>query len=185
MSSAPILTNPRGSIRAWLTDTEEGSQRREKDDQHATGHSSKSKPIKSTCVDELVGKNHLSVLGGLSTIGKAEWMEIEITVDSGACETVMPMNVCHSISVLASRQYIEGVEYEVANGETIPNLGERRCLMMTSGSRICKKISFQIANVHKALLSISRIADQGFDCVLGKEGGYLADRESGEIPLCR
>ena len=63
-SSASNLTNPSGSIRAWLADTEDGSQRREKDDQHATGHSSKSKPIKSTCVDELVGKNHLSVLGG-------------------------------------------------------------------------------------------------------------------------
>ena len=58
--------------------------------------------------------------------------------------------------------------------------------MMTSGSQLCKKINFQIADVYKALLSISRIADQGFDCVLGKEGGYLVDRESSErIPLYR
>ena len=81
---------------------------------------------------------------------------------------------------------MEGVEYEVANGETIPNLGERRCLMTTAGSQLIKKISFQVADVHKPLLSISRIADLGYDCVLGKEGGYLADRISGErIPLQR
>ena len=47
----------------------------------------------------------------------------EIMVDPGACRTEMPMSVCHSISALASRQYMEGVEYEVANGESIPNLG--------------------------------------------------------------
>ena len=74
----------------------------------------------------------------------------------------------------------------MTNGETIPNLRERRCVMMTSGSDVCKSINFQIADVHKPLLCISRIADLGFDCILGKEGGYLADRVSGErIPLVR
>ena len=49
-----------------------------------------------------------------------------------------------------------------------------------------KKINFQVAEVHKPLLSISRLADQGFDCVLGKHGGFLTDQESGErIPLYR
>ena len=81
---------------------------------------------------------------------------------------------------------MDGVEYEVANGETIPNLGERRCLMSTAGSQLIKKINFQVADVHKPLLSISRIADLGFDCVLGKLGGYLADSITGErIPLQR
>ena len=77
---------------------------------------------------------HISGLGGISNVGEAKWIEIEITVDSGACETVMPMSWCRGISVLSSRQYMDGVEYEVANGETIPNLGERRCLMSTAGS---------------------------------------------------
>ncbi len=26
-----------------------------------------------------------------------EWMEIEVTVDSGACETVMPADICKQI----------------------------------------------------------------------------------------
>ena len=61
-----------------------------------------------------------------------------------------------------------GVEYEVANGESIPNLGERQCQVMTVGSMTPKKITFQIAEVHKPLLSVAACSDMGFDCFLGQ-----------------
>jgi hypothetical protein len=64
-----------------------------------------------------------------------EWAEIEITVDSGACVTVMPRSLCEGISILQNRLSREGVEYEVANGAHIPNLGERRFEMMTLGGQ--------------------------------------------------
>ena len=112
-------------------------------------------------------------------------MEIEVTVDCGACETVMPADICEGIQILKSLTS-HGAEYEVANGESIPNLGERRCLLMTLGARDAKKITFQVADVHKPLLSISRCADMGFNCHLGKDGGYLEDTITGEnIPLTR
>ena len=115
-----------------------------------------------------------------------EWTEIEITVDSGACVTVMPRTLCEGISILQNRLSREGVEYEVANGAHIPNIGERRCQMMTIGSNSCKSIVFQVADVHKPLLSISGCADMGFDCYLGDKGGHLLDRQTGEqIPLER
>ena len=58
--------------------------------------------------------------------------------------------------------------------------------MMTPGSQAAKKIIFQVADAHKALLSISRVADLCFDCVLGKTGGKLVDTVTGEcIPLQR
>ena len=124
---------------------------------------------------------------GISIIQKPdEWVEIEITVDSGACVTVMPRTLCQGISILQNRLSLDGVEYEVANGAHIPNLGERRCEMMTVGSDKSKRITFQVADVHKPLLSISGCADMGFDCFLGEKGGHLRDRESGEtIPLER
>ena len=76
--------------------------------------------------------------------------------------------------------------YEVANGEEIPNKGERRCEIMTLGSSIPKRITFQVADVHKPLLSISGCADMGFDCFLGRLGSQLKDRVTGEeIPLER
>ena len=78
------------------------------------------------------------------------------------------------------------VEYEIANGESIANLGESRCEVMTVGSMIPKRIIFQIADVHKPLVSISAFSDMGYDCYLSKEGGSLRDRVTGEtIPLQR
>ena len=108
---------------SWLDGTDDVSRGREDNHKHATGHSSMLKSPISTTADEIRGAappstgkvmnahtpGSLSSMGGLGAVGdKAkEWTKIEITVDSGACETVMPMGVCHSISVLASRQYIE------------------------------------------------------------------------------
>ena len=83
------------------------------------------------------------------------WKEIEVTIDSGACDTVMPISSCTEIPLHESEKQKNGMEYEVANGQTIPNEGERHCLMMTSGAESPKKIVFQVADVHKALLSIT------------------------------
>ena len=110
-----------------------------------------------------------------------EWMEIEITIDSGACDTVMPENMCPHISLLSSDSSRAGLEYEVANGEGLPNLGEKKCLMMTEDSDMMKRVIFQCADVHKALLSVSRVADLGYECVFGKNGGQLRDVVTGDV----
>jgi len=58
--------------------------------------------------------------------------------------------------------------------------------MMKVGSSIGQSIVFQVADVHKPLLSISGCADMGFDCYLGDKGGHLLDKQTGErIPLER
>ena len=62
------------------------------------------------------------------------WMELEVTVDSGACDTVMPISSC-DFKILPSYASTHGIEYEVANGAEIPNLGERKCLIRTPGNR--------------------------------------------------
>ena len=114
------------------------------------------------------------------------WIEIEVTVDSGACDTVMPAAMCGHISILQTEDSRRGVEYEVANGETIPNLGERHCLLMSENSNVMKKIVFQCADIHKPLLSVSRCADLGYQCILDDHGGMLKDKINGEeIPLHR
>ena len=49
-----------------------------------------------------------------------------------------------------------------------------------------KRIALQCADVHKALLSVSSIADQGYGCTLGKLGGVFRDVDTGDlIPLHR
>ena len=57
---------------------------------------------------------------------------------------------------------------------------------MSLGSNVAKSIVFQVADVHKPLLSVSRCADMGFKCILEKESGYLEHQQTGEcIPLHR
>ena len=92
---------------------------------------------------------------GISAIKSPdERTKIEVIVDSGVCVTVMFRALCEGISILQNRLFREGVGYEVANGAHIPSRGERRC-EMTIGSSACKSIVFQVADVHKPLVSIS------------------------------
>ena len=51
---------------------------------------------------------------------------IEVTVDSGACDTVMPLSSCSNIPTVPSNQPKAGMSYEVGDGGEIPNLGERK-----------------------------------------------------------
>ena len=41
---------------------------------------------------------------------------------------------------------------------------------------------FQVADVHKALLSTARCADMGYECHLGINGWYLEDAATGDNP---
>ena len=126
----------------------------------------------------------------LSSAGDAnageEWFEIELTADTGACDTVIPRTSCPKIPIQSSLQSLRQMEYEIADGSTIPNLGERRCLMWTEDATQARHINMQVADVHKALLSLSRCADMGFESRFGRTMGALIDEDSGEvIPLKR
>ena len=45
-----------------------------------------------------------------------EWTEIEVTVDSGACVSVMPVGICEDIDIIEHEFSRNVAEYEVANG---------------------------------------------------------------------
>lgn len=60
--------------------------------------------------------------GTILALVPQDWGEIELTVDSGASDTVMPEGTCPLISLLESVGSKAGYEYEVANGEGLPNL---------------------------------------------------------------
>jgi hypothetical protein len=118
--------------------------------------------------------------------GEEEWVEIELTADSGACDTVIPRAMADVIPIMPSLASLRGMEYEVANGQSIPNLGERRCLIWTEEATEAKKTNMQVADVHKGLLSLSRCADMGFESRLGRRAGALVCETTGEVvPLAR
>ena len=90
------------------------------------------------------------------------------------------------IPIQPSMQSLSSMVYEVADGSETSNVGESRCVMWTEKSYEARKINLQVANVHKALLSLSRCADKGCESRFGRLAGALIDEESGEvIPLAR
>ena len=132
----------------------------------------------------------LSSAGAASGKGPEEWIEIELTADTGACDTVIPKTMkglnLESIPIVDSLQSLRHMEYEVANGQSLPNLGERRCLMWTEHATEARQLNMQVADIHKPLLSLSRCADMGFESRFGRVAGALIDERSGEvIPLQR
>ena len=115
------------------------------------------------------------------------WIQIELTADSGACDSVMPKaGIWEGIQIWPSMQSERGFDYEVANGDTIPCLGERRLQLRTEGSNQPRAMSIQFADVHKPLLSLSRYAYAGYESRFGREWGCLYDVSAGDvIPLHR
>ena len=122
----------------------------------------------------------------ISSTARDGWEVIEITIDSGACDTVFPSSMLSMIKTESTEASRNGEEYEVANGNFIVNEGQKRCLMMTPGSATPKGVVFQVSDVHKPLMSVGAMADAGYEVLFKKEGGYMCDMDTGElIPLTR
>ena len=118
---------PFGSVGRLFSGTDEGSCRgtlstpRERHPLQAE--------TRSQCDGSARALNGISMLqevprSGISAVQRPdEWVLIDVTVDSGACVSVMPAGLCTGISIVDNDLSRGGVEYEVANGESIANLG--------------------------------------------------------------
>ena len=146
--------------------------------------------------DHCPGSNGLSVMtkrsqstnsNALSAVGQGEWIKIDITFDTGACDSVMPAKgPREGIAILPSEMSRSEEDYEVANSAPLPNLGERHLAIWTEGASQPRHMCMQVANVHKPLLALSRCADLGYESRFGKHADALVDTDSGEvIPLHR
>lgn len=100
----------------------------------------------------------------------------------------MPVGKCPEIEVQEFESQRRGLEDEVANGETIANEGERRCMSMTAGAKAPKRIALQVAEVHKRCCPTARLPARGtsITSTVGGEGGVLVRRMpwESECPSC-
>ena len=85
-----------------------------------------------------------------------QWEEMEIAVDSGASETVIGEDTLKGVTVTEGEQSRRGVKYEVANGERIPNLGEKKMRIKTEEG-VQRAMTAQVVDVNKALLSVHKM----------------------------
>ena len=92
------------------------------------------------------------------------------TVDSGASDTVVPPTVCQGAQLFKTSDRF-GIEYEIADGSSTENLGERHCLMKTAEANTATTMEmiFQVVDVSKALLSVHRMVQQGHSVLLAED----------------
>ena len=82
-----------------------------------------------------------------------EWTRVDLTIDSGACETVGPPGLATAINIKESEGSKRGDKYRVANDDTIPNLGEKFIMGVNeNGTQL--GMTIQMADVTKPLGSV-------------------------------
>ncbi len=112
-------------------------------------------------------------------LSATRWELVTITVDSGASETVAPSKMAECIPIHSSEASRRGAKYEVANGGILHNLCEKRCILQNDGGSE-KLLSFQICDVHKPLLAVSRLCESGHAVVFHPDWSYIENLQTGE-----
>ena len=110
---------------------------------------------------------------GFNNIEAVAWELISLYVDSGATEIVLTQNILSMLNLRESLLSKRGVEYEVARGIKTPNMGEKNFIGHT-GEGHAKKLTAQVCEVNKALLSVSKLVRAGNKVVFGDtDGGFM------------
>ena len=113
---------------------------------------------------------------------KPQWERVVLTVDSGASDTVVPPSVACSVPLMSTLK--TGIEYEVANGGVVVNLGERRARVLTrkDGDKPLL-MNFQVVKVHKPLLAVSGLVEAGHRVEFNSENPHIALSSGEVIPM--
>ena len=103
-----------------------------------------------------------------------------LTVDSGAADHVMPIGWLIMFVVMASLGSKRGLHYVAADGTRIPNMGQQIVRFMTQDGTWCEWI-FQVAGIHKPLVSVSKLIEAGYRVVFDEENSYIIHKRTKQI----
>ena len=103
----------------------------------------------------------------------------KITIDSGAAESVMPVDMLKEIQLRESEGSRKGISYIAANGGRMPNMGERKVHFKTdTGSE--SSVVFQVTHARKPLASVSKIVRKGNRVIFDAQGSYIENVSTGK-----
>ena len=104
---------------------------------------------------------------------------IEATIDSGASDSVAGRKHAKTCDVVPSSGSRDGVKYVSASGDIIDNIGEKHVQVETATGRK-RTLNLQVADVHRVLLSVSKICDAGNQVIFTRSGGKIVNDKTGE-----
>ena len=117
-------------------------------------------------------------------VGPNGWEILSAVMDSGATVAVLHPGDGKAYKVQEGEAPKNGVEYEIANGDSIPNLGEKSMAVLTPEG-ILRGYSTQVAGVSSPLQSVRQLLGAGHAVCfgIGEEGldHLVINRMTGEM----
>jgi hypothetical protein len=109
------------------------------------------------------------------------FVRTETLLDSGAAECVCGSGHFGDVKMESDPGRPKAnTEYVTADGMRIPNLGEKRVHgTTTSGSPL--NVKFQVTQVEKPLMAVSKLVDAGHTVQFNENGGQIVNNRSGRI----
>ena len=108
-----------------------------------------------------------------------------LIIDSGAAETVMPVSWFEGHKVSETEASRNKEYYTTANSAKIYNQGERNLIISSFEGDKQRAMTFQVAEVSKALGSVSQIVKKGNRVVFDDDGSYIQDKTTGDVSWMR
>ena len=103
---------------------------------------------------------------------------IDLTIDSGAAETVTGQDQFPEFATLNSSTY-ERTSYILPSGAELKHHGEKRVKILTKEGSRCT-VRMQVTDINKSLMSVSRICDTGHRVIFDSHGGFIEHIQSGQ-----
>ena len=123
----------------------------------------------------------LNALGG-ETNFEGKWERIRAIMDSGATVPVMSPNTGRHYKSAESVGSKAGVMYACANGDTIPNLGEKTLPVVTREGTVHGYIS-QLADVTTSLQSVRHLHKSGHVVIFDGPNSFMYNKHTGEANM--
>ena len=107
--------------------------------------------------------------------GKPQGERLDLTVDSGAAVSAIPRDAAKGFPTV---QEAEPKNYTSASGHSVTTLGSKRTQLQfqngTTGA-----VDFQVMDVPKPLLSVSKVLKKGYRVVFDTECSYIENKSTG------
>jgi len=115
---------------------------------------------------------------------KGKWVRVSAGVDSCASNTVIPVNMFPKIEKKETEQSKAGKNFTAANGEKIPNEGEKMIPFCTEDGDN-RRVRAQIAKVTRMLISASKMTKAGYKVNLSVDNPYVQSMKTGKVTPLR
>ena len=110
---------------------------------------------------------------------QSKWELLEVTIDSGACDHVIPRECGTRFELFPTKESLAGRNFSAANNTIIKNHGAREVFGVSDGW-VPTEMRFNVADVKRCLASTTKLKEQGYLVVLDDDlGEFMIDKKTG------